>query len=94
MIFNVVKITIKNIRRAVKEALIKASDAYMKKEVVRSELEKFVKLQVKKGHVTNQAELDELFQTFNMAMNALKMVPYEVWQKQSGLSLTSSKKSS
>ena len=71
MILKQVKITVKNIRNAVREILIKASDSYMKKEVVRAELEKLVRSQVKSKQVSNQAELDELFKTFEMAANAL-----------------------
>ena len=60
---------------------IGAGAAYMKKEVVRERLQAVVVESVEGGEVSSPAELDELFLTMDMALKALRMVPFEVYQK-------------
>jgi hypothetical protein len=53
----------------------------MKKEVVRERLQAVVVESVEGGEVSSPAELDELFLTMDMALKALRMVPFEAYQK-------------
>lgn len=63
------------------QEIVKASPKYAEKEDVRSKVQAIVQHAVSGGSVTSQAELNELFATFDMSLRALRGVPYEVWTK-------------
>lgn len=77
------KLTVRQLRRVIREAKPKkigASPEYMKKEAIRSSLERMVIRAA--ANMKSEAELKDLFKTFDMALNALKMVPLEAWKKE------------
>jgi len=75
------RITIGRLRQlfaeAMEEAKIAAHPEYMKKEAVREREQKRIEEMVASDVIKSQDDLD----TFWMALNALKAVPYEVWAK-------------
>jgi len=76
------RITVGQLREEVKKAggkQVKASSAYMKKEGVREKLQDLVAEMVRAGEVADQASLEEAFQTLDMSVKALKMVPFDAW---------------
>jgi len=66
------------------EAKISAHPDYLKKERVREHLQKHVVELVKSGEIKSQEDLEAFWGTADMAMKALKVVPYDVWTKMSG----------
>lgn len=72
--------SMKEVYAAINE-VVKASVAYLKKERVRGALERIIKDEVKKGHIKNQEDLNEFFTTAEMSLDALEMVPYDVYAK-------------
>jgi len=70
--------------RAIIEAKVGASDEYMKKERVREALQGMVTGMVASGQLPDQRSLDEAFAALDMSVKALKMVPFEVWQRMAG----------
>lgn len=68
-------------RRWLSEAKVSASPEYMKKEAVRQALQDVVKTMVADGRVGDQQALDDAFAALDMSVKALKMVPFEVWQR-------------
>lgn len=66
------------VRSMVAEA-IGASEEYMKKEVVRQQLQDLIASKVASGEIHDQRQLDEWFKTASMALMALKMVPIEAY---------------
>jgi hypothetical protein len=82
--------TLEELRNVVREVLAEVKRpkkpigpgvAYMKKEAVREKLQAVVLESVEGGEVSSPAELDELFVTMDMALGALRMVPFEAYQK-------------
>lgn len=69
---------------ALKSSKVRASETYMKKEVVREKLQALLQEAVASGEVQNQKELDDWWKTVEMATKALKMVPLMTWQTTSG----------
>jgi len=69
---------------AMAEAKIAASDEYMKKERVREHIQAHVVDLVKSGEIKSQEDLEAFWGSADMAMKALKVVPYDVWTKMSG----------
>ena len=59
------------------------SSEYRKKETVRQQLQDLIENSISRGEVTNQGELEELLKTLQMSLEALKMVPFAVYQKTS-----------
>lgn len=55
------------------------SPAGRAKEQIRAELQSLIQQAVLDGRVSTQEELDEMHGALRMALDALKMVPYEVW---------------
>jgi len=82
------RITIGRLRQlfatAMEEARIAAHPDYMKKEAVREHIQEHVVELVKSGEITSQEELDAFWVTTDMAVKALKGVPFDVWSKMSG----------
>jgi hypothetical protein len=85
------KITVGRLREifstAMEEAKITASDEYMAKERVREHLQQHLVELVKSGEIKSQEDLDAFWVTCDMAMKALKVVPYDVWTNLSGAKL-------
>jgi len=65
---------------ALKSSKVRASETYMKKEVVREKLQALLQEAVASGEIQNQKELDDWWKTVEMATKALKMVPLMAWQ--------------
>lgn len=78
--------------RWLSEAKVAASPEYMKKEAVRQALQDMVSGMVADGRVGNQQALDEAFAALDMSVKALKMVPFEVWQRMAGGAPTKKKR--
>jgi len=76
------KIKVGTLRRLVSEAgeKIGAHPSYIKKEKVRERMQELIVEAVVAGDVNDQESLREFVATVNMAMSALKMVPFEVFQ--------------
>lgn len=72
------------LRDFIREAVIAASDEYMKKERVREHLQAHIVDLVRSGEVQSDEDLAELFATMDMAMKALSAIPFPVWQKLAG----------
>lgn len=64
---------------------IKASPAYMKKEKVRQQMQDHVVELVKQGEISTPEELEKHFENVKMSLDALKMVPLDVYQKLAGV---------
>mgnify|MGYP000122547205 CR=1 FL=1 len=80
------RLTVKQLREEVQKAggkKVAASDAYMKKEAIRQKLQDLIAGMVAAGEVRDQAGLEEAFQTLDMSLKALKMVPFNAWQQTS-----------
>ena len=71
--------TVGRLRKLVAEAMVTAHPSYMKKERMREALQAMVLDAVRSGDVKDQKGLNELVSTITMALNALKMVPFEVY---------------
>lgn len=75
------KVTAKQLRAIVQEAKVKASADYMRKEKVREAIQAMVSAHVNSGAVDNQEALARYFADIDMAAEALKQIPFEVWTK-------------
>ena len=75
------KITLAKLRRLIREAKISASPEYMKKEAVREHIQGEILDGVRSGEIGDQQSLDEFFKTREMALNALKMVKFDIFKK-------------
>lgn len=80
MILKSVKMSLKEVYALIGE-VVKASAAYMKKERVRTAFERVIVEEVKSGNIKDQKDLEEFFATAKMSLDALKMVPYDVYTK-------------
>ena len=69
------------IKQYVKEALVSASAEHVKKEVIRERVQSLITQMILDGSISSQEQLDDTFKTIDMAMRALKSVPFEVFQK-------------
>lgn len=79
------KLTLGQLRQVVREAgKISASADYMKKERVREMLQQLIADHVASGEVKDQASLEQFIKDVDVSMTALKMIPFEVWQKLGG----------
>ncbi len=75
------RVTVGQLKKLVREAKVKASPEYTAKERVREALQELVADQVVAGAVKDQATLAKYFSDMDMALNALKLIPLEVWSK-------------
>lgn len=64
------------LRRLVLEETIKASKEYMLKERIREEIQSLVSSRVSSGEISNEEQLRDFWKTVDMAISALKMVPF------------------
>jgi hypothetical protein len=71
------------LRALIREA-IAASPEYAEKERVREVLQDLIVDKVRQGALNSQDDLDDLVGTFGMAINALKMIPWEVYARMAG----------
>ena len=79
------KLRLGRLRQIVREAgKIGASADYMKKERVREQLQGLIAGYVASGEITDQKSLEQFIKDVDVSMTALKMIPFEVWQKLSG----------
>jgi hypothetical protein len=53
----------------------------MKREKIREDLQRRVVDAVISGDINDEGDLQEYFETIDMAVKALKMIPYEVFTK-------------
>lgn len=79
------KTTVSDIRilvtDVIKEQKISASPAYLKKERVREELQVVIASRVASGLINDDNDLQGLIADMNLALNALKTIPFGVWQR-------------
>jgi len=75
------KLRLGQLRSIIKEVSAAASPEYMKKEALREELQRFVVEKIISKSINNQQQLDSLFQTIEMIVSTLKMIPFDIWQK-------------
>ena len=61
--------------------VIKASPEYMQKEKVREALQNIIVNMVKNGVISTDDDLTDFFNTSDMALKALKMVPLGAYKK-------------
>ena len=79
------KLTVRQLRQTIREAgKIAASADYMKKERVREKLQQLVADHVASGEISDQTSLEQFIKDVDISMTALKMIPFEVWQKLGG----------
>jgi hypothetical protein len=65
---------------ALVEAKVGASENYMRKERVREAIQQCL-ADLIASSVTTQEQLTELFDDVDISVKALKMIPFEVWEK-------------
>lgn len=70
--------------RCIIEAKIAASASYMKKELVREKVQALIVASVADGTIKSAEDLSQFSKDIELSMSALKMIPFEVWQKMSG----------
>ena len=76
--------TLRNDKNALLEAKVKASDDYMKTEMVRQKLQDMITELVSSGDISDQGQLERFVADVPTAMLALKMIPYDIWKKMAG----------
>jgi hypothetical protein len=64
--------------------MVKAGPDYMKKENIRSAIQDVIIDLVSKGEIQSDAELKNFFGTADMSLKALKMVPFNTYEKLAG----------
>lgn len=83
------RITVGQLRRlfqeGIDEAKIGASAEYLKKEHIREAIQELVASAVASGEIQNEESLksfiEEIPKVVDMSLSALKLIPFEVWQK-------------
>jgi hypothetical protein len=60
---------------------ISASPQYMGKEAIRQALQNVVQEYVRSGKIKNQEQLNEFWDTIDLASKALKGIPYDVFSR-------------
>lgn len=73
------------LRKLISE-IVRASPEYMKKERTREAIQNVIKGMVSSGEIQNAADLENFFSSADMSLKALKMVPFQVYEKMSGKS--------
>jgi len=73
------KIKLSELKQIIKEETASASSEYMKKENIREQLQGMVLELIKNGDITSDDDIKEFFDTIDMASNALKMIPFMVY---------------
>ena len=89
------KVTVGEVRKAVREAMVSANPEYMVKERIREKLQLTITKAVATGKVNDQKTLEKKFDVVEtnacndpsisdvvvMAMKALRMIPFDVWKR-------------
>lgn len=84
------RIKLGELKRIFQEAAIEeagkigAHPEYQKKERTREVLQGAIASAVASGQIKDEADLQEFFSSINLAVTALKMVPFEVYAKLAG----------
>lgn len=73
----------KLVKELVRE-MVMISPEYQKKEQVREAIQTIIVSMIGAGKITNASDLDNFFSSADMSLNALKMVPFETYQKLTG----------
>ena len=80
------KFTVARLRQLINDSLregtISAHPSYMKKEAIRERLQDMVKAAIEAGDITGPEEFDRYIADVDMALKALKMVPFAAWESQ------------
>ncbi len=63
------------------EEMVRASPDYMRKERVREEIQDVIVSLVNSGEIKSPVDLQNFFNSADMSLKALKMVPFEVYTK-------------
>lgn len=84
-ILTTMQITVGRLRQlfaeAIEEAKIGASPSYMQKEKIREALQAMIVEGIRSGDIKDQKGLDAFVATVTMASDALKMVPFDVYNR-------------
>lgn len=76
------KLTIGSLKRILNEGgRVSASPEYLSKELIREKLQKLIVDDVASGMIVDQGDLERFIDNVNVAMTALKIVPFDVWKK-------------
>jgi len=75
------KLLKKFIETTLQEVKIGPSKNYLKKELVRQKLQDLIISEVQNGSIKTQEDLEEWWDTADMSLKALKMIPIQVWKK-------------
>lgn len=75
------KLSLKDIRRIIREALVGASPEYMRKEAVRQRVQELVVDMVADGQIQSDQELADFWKSVEMSLTALRMVPLAAIKK-------------
>lgn len=71
---------LREVIRALVSEVVSIPASYLRKELVRMDLQKMISERVKKGEITSEDDLREFFETVDMALKSLKMIPFEVYR--------------
>lgn len=74
------QVTVKRLKALITEA-IAASESYMKREQVRQEIQDRIVQGISSKAIKNDDDLKKYFETIEMALSALKMIPFDVYVK-------------
>lgn len=53
----------------------------MKKELIREELQNIIVEKIKSGSIKTQEDLNEIWNSYDMSIKTLKMIPIDIWKK-------------
>ncbi len=85
MILTVMKISVGQLRELFRQGLeegkVGIHPDYQRKEHIREQLQKMITDGIAAGNIKDQQGVDDFIATVGMAMEALKMVPFEVYSK-------------
>lgn len=74
------KLSGRDLKSIIKEAL-GASQKYLRKERIREEIQQRIIDAIRKGEIHDNDSLVDYFNTIEIAVKALKMIPYDVFNK-------------
>lgn len=72
---------VEEVEMAEAKGKVTIGNAYKKKEMVRERLQDMIVNAIESREIDDQQGLDDLVATFDMAIKALKMVPFAVYAK-------------
>lgn len=71
--------SIKLLKDFILESRAEIGKGYKKKEVLRESIQEILKNEILSKEISSKEELLEWWKNFDMAANALRAVPFEVW---------------